>query len=302
MSRDPYEGLGTVMEDAPDPYSGVGTVMDDRETDPYAGLGTVVPDMEYIPSRRGGGLRPERTGPSFQLDPIDMTGGPAAEIPQAPEITQPQAMTGNVVARAVSGGPEVAEPAAGPGLGERAMAGARRFLEVLGSRDPQMAAAQGIMENIPAVEQGAAHVAGKFVSGAAELSAGFLDHVALKSKQIDDALGGIDPKITGKPVDELASAQLAQTIREKAAELFPQQERFQNSFLLSQIPSAIGSFGAYVAGGAGARVLRASPMAFSMLAASGGGASQAYREAKAEGASEEDAQLAGSWGVIPGAI
>lgn len=148
--------------------------------------------------------------------------------------------------------------------------------------------------------------AGRAVGAAAEMPAGILDFVALAAKELDDVLG---TDLQPGEVSEQASAQMAEWIREKAATTFPQDPTLQDEFA-GKLAGGLASFMSYALGGIGARAMRASGGAFATLAASGGGASQMYREAKEElqradvpsEEAEEMATTAARWGVGPGII
>ena len=142
-------------------------------------------------------------------------------------------------------------------------------------------------------------VTGHLARAALELPAGIMDYVSLGAREMDKFFG---QEWNPRDVSDMAMARNAEALRRSAEAAFPTNREMQNSFLLDTVPQAIGSFGAFIAGGIASRAARASPMVFSLLAATGMGSSHSYREAKASGADEETAQIAGRWGVIPGAI
>lgn len=133
-----------------------------------------------------------------------------------------------------------------------------------------------------------------------EIPAGLLDLVAGGAMRLDQARGG--SSYEGMEVEDLATARAAEWIRDMRETVFPENPHLEHSFVLDTVPSAMGSFGAFIAGGAAVGAARGSALLFSLLSAGGLGYSQTYREAKAMGASEEDAQIAAEWGVVPGAI
>jgi GGDEF domain-containing protein/predicted RNA methylase len=92
----------------------------------------------------------------------------------------------------------------------------------------------------------------------------------------------------------------ADRVEQLADEHLPIDDRLKNSFWNRQVPEGLGSFGLYL--GIGAATRGRAGMVPSMSTAAFAGAAQAYEDAKAAGASEEDALLAGGAGTIPGAI
>jgi hypothetical protein len=178
----------------------------------------------------------------------------------------------------------------------------------------------------------------KFASGLKRATGTFLAEIPAG---IMEGAAVIGQTVTGSetPVSETALYRGAQGIRGAAAERFPVHEDVEGDFWWDQVPGAIGSFGAFIAGsiatgaivgattrGVGlagrtasaankgqqlnqaAEALRISnagrkaAMGFSLTAATTGGMGRSYTEANQFGVSEEDARLAGMWGSVPGAI
>ena len=157
---------------------------------------------------------------------------------------------------------------------------------------------------------------------AAEIPASLFEGVAILSTATNKMLrvlgektnptvgGGIETVrrlLEGKPgkyddVSELATWQIAQSVRKVAQEQFPTDPTMQDSFLYTMVPGITASFGAYASGGLAARAIGMSSAAFATTAAGSAGMGQGYKMAKAYGASEEDAQIAAEWSFIGGAL
>jgi len=138
------------------------------------------------------------------------------------------------------------------------------------------------------------------IKGFGELPAGMLDGIATTAKFLDDVTGV--GEFEGVPAQDLTTAQLAQGLRRKIEEVFPTDPALQNEFFSAALPAGLGSFLGFAGGGIAARAVGGSSTAFATSAAGLSGAGQAYRDAKAAGASEDDALLAGAYGYIPGVI
>jgi hypothetical protein len=140
-------------------------------------------------------------------------------------------------------------------------------------------------------------------SGTVQPTADMLEGIALLSNDLERLTKAVVGK--GKePVDgdiqELATWQWAQSVRELGEQLFPTDRTLQEDFLTTMLPAGLGSFGSYAGAGLGARALTLKAGRATTALAGTQGMSQAYNEAKALGASEADSQLAGRWGFIPG--
>lgn len=120
---------------------------------------------------------------------------------------------------------------------------------------------------------------------AADLPAGFLDNIAVLSKELDPF-----GEYEGKDTDELATAQLAELIRGWSDRTFQTNPALRGRFVEDVLPQAFGSMAGFMTGSAGAKLLGASGAAASATLGAGLAGGAAYREARAAGATDEDAR------------
>ncbi len=134
--------------------------------------------------------------------------------------------------------------------------------------------------------------AGNFIRGATEVAAGLPESIAIGgsalSKLSKDTIGiGLGDE--ENPEDQ-ATFKLGQRIRSLGEKIAPDSnEGLDDSFLASKLPSALGSAAGFMAGGAAGRALKVPEL----IGIGGLGAvtqaSGAWKEAKASGASDDDA-------------
>ncbi len=118
---------------------------------------------------------------------------------------------------------------------------------------------------------------------------------------------GIAAKAIGedRPLEELASYRLGSWIQEYGEEAFPRDTRVGKSFWKHTLPGAFGSMAAFLTGGVAGKVLKlgtAGATAISGVTGVAMESSNQYEEAKAAGASDDDAMNAWLWGHPIGAI
>jgi hypothetical protein len=173
--------------------------------------------------------------------------------------------------------------------------------------------AAALAAQVPTADKVVNAVASFYRAGTTELPAGILEAAGLAAREIQSMLG---MQAGERPVTEQAMFQAGQKIRELGERFYPGDQRLQRDFLATVLPSALGSFTAYIGlsaatGGAGAalappalaaRGAAIGRTAGAATAAGGGGVSQMYREAEEAGASEDVARQAGRRGVVPGII
>lgn len=159
----------------------------------------------------------------------------------------------------------------------------------------------------------AENVYGALGRGAFSMAPALMEFVAIKSKQLDTALGGVDPKIKDKEVAELASYRLAQQWREEINKEFPQNPEYAESFMFEIFPQAGGQLmGQMLMGGGmtglagrlGADFAAQRAISTALVATTAGAqnAAQVFKEAKEAGLSDADATTASDWAFIPGIL
>jgi hypothetical protein len=103
-----------------------------------------------------------------------------------------------------------------------------------------------------------------------------------------------------KDLQDYATYQYGKAIDDWAERTFPQDPRVADSFWVSELPAGFGSMAAFLAGGVGAKALKGSTIAATVLMGSAAEGSSQYEAALRAGAPEDDAQLAAALGNLVG--
>lgn len=143
---------------------------------------------------------------------------------------------------------------------------------------------QGLIDAIP-TEQRIKSALGSVLAGLTEIPAAVLDFTAISAKKIDEVLPAAMRDYESQEVSDLASAQLAQRIREAMQGLAPSDPALADEFWFGRVPNAIGSMLAFI----GATLATKSPVITPLVLGATTGGAQGYKEAIAAGADEQTA-------------
>jgi hypothetical protein len=134
----------------------------------------------------------------------------------------------------------------------------------------------------PSVGTRAAQVVGGVARGAAGTIGSTLTGISALGTAIQRGAGFETP-----PIEENLTYRMGRGLQAAAAEYTPNDPRLSESFLYEDVPSALGSAGAFLAGGFASGGSRAAIAGMGALAGGGAG----FEDARREGATEDDAQL-----------
>lgn len=131
--------------------------------------------------------------------------------------------------------------------------------------------------------------ASEFAAGLAEIPAGVADSIAIGAQAIDRMGDGPE----AAPIE---GSKLGRSLREIARWAYPPSEKTERGFT-DALAGALGSGTGFVAGGAAGQLARLPVMATTALLGAGTGAATQFYDAKANGASDEDALAAWALGA-----
>lgn len=143
------------------------------------------------------------------------------------------------------------------------------------------------------------HVGSSVALGFVDMFASVPEYIAEAAKYLEESTGLF---VRDEEIEDRALFQLGQAMRKYARELFPQNEELADSFLLTVLPQGAGSLAAFYAFGAIGAIARLPGYIIPMMAGVASSSASLYNEAKAYGATDDEAFGAWMGGHLSGAM